>query len=67
MATGSSRGSLLRDTVRAGLAGLAVRRIWCGEADRVRFTTGREPGETAGHRSGRSAESDDLTQRFAAA
>ncbi|GAB4104659.1 hypothetical protein GCM10028790_36780 [Micromonospora taraxaci] len=52
---------------RAGLAGLAARRIWCGEADRVRFTTGRAPGELAGNRSGRPAKSDDLTQRFAAA
>ena len=39
------------------------RSIWCGEADRVRLTAGREPGELAGNRGGRPAESQDRTQR----
>ena len=36
--------------VPGGAPGFAARRIWRGEADRVRFTAGRESGEFAGNR-----------------
>ncbi|GAA0363127.1 hypothetical protein GCM10009541_01760 [Micromonospora gifhornensis] len=54
-------------SVRVVLFWFAARRIWRSETDRVRFTTGRAPGELAGDRSGRPAKSDELAKRISAA
>ena len=51
------------DAVRAGPDEDAEGRIWRSGNDRVMFTTGREPGELAGDRSGRPAKSDDRAKR----
>ena len=55
------------DLVRVVLARFAGRRIWRSETNRVRFMTGRAPGELAGNRSGRPAKSEDQARRISAA